>query len=79
MSLYKKFSIIIPASKDEKDFSLLSKLKDRFSGHEIILALDSENQLTLDELHEINLNINKLVKVEHSSRAKSLNAGANKA
>jgi 2-phospho-L-lactate guanylyltransferase (CobY/MobA/RfbA family) len=79
MSLYKKFSIIIPASKDEKDFSLLSKLKDRFSGHEIILALDSENQLTLDELHKINLNINKLVKVEHSSRAKSLNAGANKA
>ena len=57
MSLYKKFSIIIPASKDEKDFSLISKLKDRFSGHEIILALDSENQLTLDELHEINLKL----------------------
>lgn len=76
MSLNKKYSIIVIASKDEKDFSLLSKLKNKFSGHEIILSIDADNQISIETLNEINLNINKLVKVPNSTRAKSLNAGA---
>ena len=75
MSLNKKYSIIVIASKDEKDFSLLSKLKNKFSGHEIILSIDADNQISIETLNEINLNINKLVKVPNSTRAKSLNAG----
>ena len=76
MSFQKKYSIIVIASKDEKDFSLLSKLKNKFSGHEIILSIDADNQISIETLNEINLNINKLVKVPNSTRAKSLNAGA---
>ena len=79
MVLHKTFSIIVIASKDEKDFSLLKKLKDKFSGHEIILAIDANNELSIDTLNDINLNINKLVKVPNSTRGKSLNAGALKA
>ena len=79
MALHKIFSIIVIASKDEKDFSLLKKLKDKFSGHEIILAIDADNELSIDALNDINLNINKLVKVPNSTRGKSLNAGALKA
>ena len=79
MSLNKKYSIIVIASRDEKDFSLLSKLKNKFSGHEIILSIDGDNQISIETLNEINLNINKLVKVPNSTRAKSLNAGALKA
>ena len=79
MALHKTFSIIVIASKDEKDFSLLKKLKDKFSGHEIILAIDADNELSIDTLNDINLNINKLVKVPNSTRGKSLNAGALKA
>ena len=75
MALHKTFSIIVIASKDEKDFSLLKKLKDKFSGHEIILAIDADNELSIDALNDINLNINKLVKVPNSTRGKSLNAG----
>ena len=40
MPLHKKYSIIIPASKQEKDFALLKVLKKNFSQHEIILVLD---------------------------------------
>ena len=76
MSLNKKYSIIVIASRDEKNFSLLSKLKNKFSGHEIILSIDGDNQISIETLNEINLNINKLVKVPNSTRAKSLNAGA---
>ena len=79
MSFQKKYSIIVIASKDEKDFSLLSKLKNKFSGHEIILSIDADNQISIETLNEINLNINKLVKVPDSTRGKSLNAGALKA
>ena len=79
MSFQKKYSIIVIASKDEKDFSLLSKLKNKFSGHEIILSIDADNQISIETLNEINLNINKLVKVPDSTRGKSLNAGAQKA
>jgi len=79
MSFQKKYSIIVIASKDEKDFSLLSKLKNKFSGHEIILSIDADNQISIETLNEINLNINKLVKVPDSTRGKSLNAGAIKA
>ena len=79
MALHKTFSIIVIASKDEKDFSLLKKLKDKFSGHEIILAIDADNELSIDTLNDINLNINKLIKVPNSTRGKSLNAGALKA
>ena len=79
MSSQKKYSIIVIASKDEKDFSLLSKLKNKFSGHEIILSIDADNQISIETLNEINLNINKLVKVPDSTRGKSLNAGALKA
>ena len=76
MVINKKFSIIVIASKEEKDFSLLSKLKNKFSGHEIILSIDADIQLPIDTLNEINLNINKLIKVPNSTRGKSLNAGA---
>jgi hypothetical protein len=79
MPLHKKYSIIIPASKQEKDFSLLKVLKQNFSQHEIILVLDQEHELSIDELNDINLNINKLVKVTNSNRGKALNAGALKA
>ena len=79
MSLHKKFSIIVIASKIENDFSLLTKLKNKFAGHEIILSIDSENELSIETLNAINLNINKLVKISNSTRAKSLNAGALKA
>ncbi len=79
MALHKKYSIIVIASKEEKDFSLLKKLKNKFSGHEIILCLDEANELSIEDLNEINLNINKLVKVPQSTRGKSLNAGALKA
>ncbi|RZO87861.1 MAG: DUF2064 domain-containing protein [alpha proteobacterium HIMB114] len=79
MSLHKKFSIIVIASKSENDFSLLTKLKNKFAGHEIILSIDSENELSIETLNAINLNINKLVKISNSTRAKSLNAGALKA
>ena len=79
MLLHKKFSIIVIASKSENDFSLLTKLKNKFAGHEIILSIDSENELSIETLNEINLNINKLVKISNSTRAKSLNAGALKA
>ena len=64
MSFQKKYSIIVIASKDEKDFSLLSKLKNKFSGHEIILSIDADNQISIETLNEINLNINKLVKYQ---------------
>jgi len=57
VALHKTFSIIVIASKDEKDFSLLKKLKDKFSGHEIILAIDIDNELSTDTLNNINLNI----------------------
>ena len=73
MSFQKKYSIIVIASKDEKDFSLLPKLKNKFSGHEIILSIDADNQISIETLNEINLNINKLVKVPESTRGKSLN------
>ena len=79
MPLHKKFSIIVIASNEEKDFSLLKKLKDKFSGHEIILAVDADNEISAETHNEINLNINKLVKVPNSTRGKSLNAGALKA
>ena len=72
----KNFSIIIPAHKSEKDFSLLKKLKSKFPNTEIILSIDSENELSLDQLSEINLNVKKMVKVANSTRGKSLNAGA---
>lgn len=72
----KSFSIIIPAHKDEKDFSLLKKLNEKFSEAEIILALDADNELTIETLSEINLHIKKLIKVPSSTRGKSLNAGA---
>ena len=55
----KNFSIIIPAHKSEKDFSLLKKLKSKFPNTEIILSIDSENELSLDQLSEINLNVKK--------------------
>ena len=51
MALHKTFSIIVIASKDEKDFSLLKKLKDKFSGHEIILAIDADNELSVSYTH----------------------------
>lgn len=79
MHLHKKYSIIIPISKQEKDFSLLKVLKQKFSQHEIILILDQEHELSIEELNDINLNINKLVKVTNSNRGKALNAGALKA
>ena len=79
MPLHKKYSIIIPVSKQEKDFSLLKVLKQKFSQHEIILVLDQEHELSIEELNDINLNINKLVKVTNSNRGKALNAGALKA
>ena len=79
MSLRKKFSIVVIASREEKQFSLLRALKDKFYGHEIILVLDDKIELSLDTLNEINLNINKLIKVSESTRGKSLNAGALKA
>ena len=72
----KSFSIIIPVHKDEKDFSLLKKLNEKFSEAEIILALDADNELTIETLSEINLHIKKLIKVPSSTRGKSLNAGA---
>lgn len=76
MSDVKSFSIIVPASKNEVNFSLLKKLKNKFPKCEIILSIDSENELSIETLSEINLNINKLVKVTNSTRAKSLNMGA---
>ena len=79
MSLHKKFSIIVIASRNEEDFTLLEKLKNKFNEHEIILAVDAENKLSTEKLNQINLNINKLVKVPNSTRGKSLNAGAYKA
>lgn len=79
MPLHKKYSIIIPASKQEKDFALLKVLKKNFSQHEIILVLDHEHELSIEQLNEINLHINKLVKVSNSNRGKALNAGALKA
>ena len=59
-----------------KRFFIITKLKNKFSGHEIILSIDADNQISIEILNEINLNINKLVKVPDSTRGKSLNAGA---
>ena len=75
----KKFSVIIPASKNETNFSLLKTLKNRFAHFEIILVIDALHQLNIDTLNEINLNTNKLIKVENSTRGKALNAGAEQA
>ena len=75
----KKFSVIIPASKNETNFSLLKTLKNRFAHFEIILVIDDSHQLNIDTLNEINLNTNKLIKVENSTRGKALNAGAEQA
>jgi len=75
----KKFSVIIPASKNETNFSLLKTLKNRFAHFEIILVIDASHQLNIDTLNEINLNTNKLIKVENSTRGKALNAGAEQA
>ena len=75
----KKLSDIIPASKNETNFSLLKTLKNRFAHFEIILVIDDSHQLNIDTLNEINLNTNKLIKVENSTRGKALNAGAEQA
>ncbi|MEK9959236.1 MAG: DUF2064 domain-containing protein [Pelagibacteraceae bacterium] len=75
----KKFSVIIPSSKNETNFSLLKTLKNRFSDFEIILVIDASHQLDVETLNEINLNTNKLIKVENSTRGKALNAGAEQA
>ena len=65
------------SSTTERDVEKV--LKQNFSQHEIILVLDQEHELSIEELNDINLNINKLVKVTNSNRGKALNAGALKA
>ena len=72
----KKFSIIIPVSKNERDFSLIKNIKSRFYDYEIILCIDDQNNLSEETLSEINNNANKIIKIDNSTRGKSLNAGA---
>ena len=71
MSLRKKFSIVVIASREEKQFSLLRALKDKFYGHEIILVLDDKIELSLDTLNEINLNINNFADLFKSETQRS--------
>jgi len=70
-----KISIIIPFSKNERDFSLLFDLRKKFKKFELLLIGSSKNTFVRKNLNKLK-KISKVYLFKNSSRAKCLNIGA---
>ena len=65
-------SVIIPVGHKDDNFSLINQIKSKFKDFEIIIAASYQNT----KVKEQKDNVDQLLSIHNSTRAKALNAGA---
>jgi len=65
-------SVIIPVGHKDDNFSLIDQIKSKFKDFEIIIAASYQNSIVKEQKD----NVDQLLSIHNSTRAKALNAGA---